>query len=428
MKKLLLLLTMGLFFYGTFAQTPIKEAKKINANQEVFQSFDGPENYLNQGNFYRTDIRSEWYNFMSPLSSWAGNVSRFSSILFPDTMATVPYQDDQGNYYMGHYGWHSFGQAFDPRSIIYEAFGQNRLLPRQPYTLDSIAFLYFYDKYNDNATKDQLVVKVYGPDELSFWTIGQEPNRQPFCSVPFTRNPFESTDEREEIVDQLDFEDTNSITGRFYGLKMYGLNSFDVDYGGGPVAVTITYYPGQNYNLGDTLGIWTSIDTPYKPLNVFRVRRYYDESQTPLPNYNNGFFVNSQQRYADEWGGPSYGTQYIPGLAWGVSYYTYVSFKITYDADWVDAVEEINENVTLGKIYPNPATNFANLSLSLDNSEYVKIDLVNSLGQTVKTVSDGQLGSGRHLIEMNTTDLNKGVYFVRVAVNDNVVTERFIVE
>jgi hypothetical protein len=138
--------------------------------------------------------------------------------------------------------------------------------------------------------------------------------------------------------------------------------------------------------------------------------------------------VNSQQRYADAWGGRSYGTQYIPGLAWGVTYYTYVSFKITYDFDWVDAVEEVNENVTLGKIYPNPATDIANLSLSLDNAEYVKIDLVNSLGQTVKTVSDGQLGSGRHLIEMNTTDLNKGVYFVRVAVNNNVVTERFIVE
>jgi hypothetical protein len=101
------------------------------------------------------------------------------------------------------------------------------------------------------------------------------------CSVPFTRNPFESTDEREEIVDQLDFEDTNSISGRFYGCKScMHLTALMWHYGGGPVAVTITYYPGQNYNLGDTLGIWTSIDTPYNPLNVFRVRRYYDQSQT----------------------------------------------------------------------------------------------------------------------------------------------------
>lgn len=424
MKKLLLLLTLGLFIYTANAQTPVKEIEKIKANKEVFQSFDGPEQHLQNGNVYRTDIRSEWYNFMSPLSSWVGNVERFASIMFPDSMATVPYDDGSGNYYMGHYGWHSFGQAFDPRSVIYEAFGQNRLLPRQPYTLDSLAFFYFYDKYNDNATKDQLVIKVYGPDEFSYWTV----QSQPFCTVPFTRNPFESTDERVEIVEELDFNDTNSISGRFYGVMMFGLNSFDVDYGGGPVGVTLTYYPGQTYNLGDTLGIWTSIDTPYKPLNTFRVRRYYDESQTALSSYNNGFFVNSQQRYEDAWGGSTFGTKYIPGLAWAVQYYTYVSYKITYDADWVDAIEEVNDNVTLGKIYPNPATDEAKISLSLDNAEYVKIELINAMGQLVETVNDGQLGSGRHLLEINTSDLNKGVYFVRVSANNNLVTERFVVE
>lgn len=113
------------------------------------------------------------------------------------------------------------------------------------------------------------------------------------------------------------------------------------------------------------------------------------------------------------------------------------SNTLTIDGNWdagvLTALEFIagplsidEENVTSLSVYPNPATDVANVSLSLNETSAVTITVVNALGQTVYTDNLGNV-NGAQNVQINTTDLEEGIYFVNVSVNGTVATERISV-
>lgn len=66
-------------------------------------------------------------------------------------------------------------------------------------------------------------------------------------------------------------------------------------------------------------------------------------------------------------------------------------------------------------VYPNPATDKFNVAISIANNETVSIELINVLGETLKTINTNTNA------EFNTNNLAKGVYFVKVISNSKVV-------
>jgi len=88
-------------------------------------------------------------------------------------------------------------------------------------------------------------------------------------------------------------------------------------------------------------------------------------------------------------------------------------------------VEE-NANLSDLTVYPNPATDAANVSLTLTEASNVTLNVVNTLGQTVYTNDLGSV-NGEQNIKINTTDLESGMYLVNVSVNGVVSTERISV-
>ncbi|MFZ4708170.1 MAG: GEVED domain-containing protein, partial [Bacteroidales bacterium] len=88
----------------------------------------------------------------------------------------------------------------------------------------------------------------------------------------------------------------------------------------------------------------------------------------------------------------------------------------------VEVITDITEidNAIPTAIYPNPATNFVNIQ---SGANMGRIMIMNNIGQVVySTVADSQS------IQVNTSDLKKGIYFIQVETIKGMVTEKLIIQ
>ncbi len=78
--------------------------------------------------------------------------------------------------------------------------------------------------------------------------------------------------------------------------------------------------------------------------------------------------------------------------------------------------EETNvpEKFYLGQNYPNPFNPSTKISFILPETEKVKLELFNTLGQHIKTILDKPMNAGFHEINFNGQDLFSGVYLYRL--------------
>ena len=65
-------------------------------------------------------------------------------------------------------------------------------------------------------------------------------------------------------------------------------------------------------------------------------------------------------------------------------------------------------------VYPNPANEKVQLELNIIQSSYIKIEVVNLLGEVVANVYESKIGEGVLRKEIPTTALSNGTYFIRV--------------
>lgn len=80
----------------------------------------------------------------------------------------------------------------------------------------------------------------------------------------------------------------------------------------------------------------------------------------------------------------------------------------------VDACTGIHSaNDAIGiSVYPNPANNFVTVELQFASTEKIRLNLVNMLGQTM--YSSETTSSGNTKVNINTTDLPRGIYLLQV--------------
>jgi len=90
----------------------------------------------------------------------------------------------------------------------------------------------------------------------------------------------------------------------------------------------------------------------------------------------------------------------------------------------------INETVaSFGTVsaFPNPANDVLNVNITLNNNEKVTISMFNTLGQTVIT-ENRNLNAGSNNIQLNTSNLEAGVYMVTVTAGNSTTTSRIVVQ
>ncbi len=77
-------------------------------------------------------------------------------------------------------------------------------------------------------------------------------------------------------------------------------------------------------------------------------------------------------------------------------------------------------------VYPNPASSVLYLEIPTSVTNISSIEITNSMGQLVKTLSDKALQSSNHLISIN--ELEEGFYFITVKAASATETSKFIIK
>jgi hypothetical protein len=104
----------------------------------------------------------------------------------------------------------------------------------------------------------------------------------------------------------------------------------------------------------------------------------------------------------------------------------------------IDAIQLIGENgLSIDEfdnrksfnIYPNPADTELFVDFTLSKSLTASLSLINILGQTVsQPINEQNLSPGNHKLEISIENLNSGIYFVSVKMDDRVFTKKIVIE
>jgi hypothetical protein len=90
--------------------------------------------------------------------------------------------------------------------------------------------------------------------------------------------------------------------------------------------------------------------------------------------------------------------------------------------DLVTGIHERIDHVplmySLEQNFPNPFNPITMITFSLPTPERVKIEILNSLGQEVKTLFDKQMSIGVHEIVFDASDLPSGLFIYRMTAGD----------
>jgi cytochrome oxidase Cu insertion factor (SCO1/SenC/PrrC family) len=96
----------------------------------------------------------------------------------------------------------------------------------------------------------------------------------------------------------------------------------------------------------------------------------------------------------------------------------------------VDATTGLNDNlanISGVSLYPNPANGNTKLNFNLSVASDVTIEIVNTLGQTVRTINLGNTSSGTIETGINVSDLNSGIYFLTLKAGSTSWQQKFTV-
>lgn len=99
--------------------------------------------------------------------------------------------------------------------------------------------------------------------------------------------------------------------------------------------------------------------------------------------------------------------------------------KFTYTQ--IVGVTDVTELATDLNVYPNPTRELLNVEFTLANDTETQISVLNSLGQVVKQINQGNLATGTHTIQVPTTELANGSYLLMIRQGDKIANKRFMV-
>ena len=78
-------------------------------------------------------------------------------------------------------------------------------------------------------------------------------------------------------------------------------------------------------------------------------------------------------------------------------------------------------------VFPNPASDYTKVSISMSQSASVQIRVIDFGGRTLKSMNMGQLTPGNHEFSVEVRDLSKGTYMIQVIAGQSSVTRKFVV-
>ncbi len=113
-----------------------------------------------------------------------------------------------------------------------------------------------------------------------------------------------------------------------------------------------------------------------------------------------------------------------------------VGYWASFQGDWTLKAHLYDENLAgvekiVGnegmRIYPNPAADYAIINFNLLTNQHVNIELLDINGKIIRKIASSNFSEGNYSLQINTSDLVGGIYFIKNTVGKTVSTKRFIV-
>jgi hypothetical protein len=94
----------------------------------------------------------------------------------------------------------------------------------------------------------------------------------------------------------------------------------------------------------------------------------------------------------------------------------------------LDATSKTENSLSIGQPYPNPFNDQTMIPFSLNKAGQVNVKVYNSMGQLVKNVTESKNSAGSHSIAIERENLQAGMYFYVIRVDNNQQTGTLMVK
>ena len=91
-------------------------------------------------------------------------------------------------------------------------------------------------------------------------------------------------------------------------------------------------------------------------------------------------------------------------------------------------IDELNRNNLDLSVFPNPTNSDANISFTILKQSKTEISLFDVTGREVKKIVKGILDTGAHSYYVNTTEMSKGIYIVKLKAGEITDMKKLVVE
>jgi flagellar hook assembly protein FlgD len=85
-------------------------------------------------------------------------------------------------------------------------------------------------------------------------------------------------------------------------------------------------------------------------------------------------------------------------------------------------VNELPINANTISVFPNPTANVSNLVIDLKSNANVNVNIVNGIGQVVKSFDFGFATAGSNSFSMDLSTLSTGIYVIQMNIGGEVAT------
>ena len=466
MKKALLLLSAGFVSFGAWAQENKSGSLMLaNPQQENRSALSVPDNIKQDIIKFREERNKVLKNTAGGTRVF--NYLRYLAALDPSVLNsyTLPYMwfDFNGMaIYQGATSLEldtiplsSVATVLHPQSeILNGAYYFDDLYPNpgtammltnaDAYVLDSVSFSSVYGR---NRAKYDVVdtlrfAIVYGDGTpASNLQIGRFTNLRTqygYDTVEYVRLPYDSVAHTATNLPG----GPNVIIKDIY-LDSFANTEFSGNYAftvpvnlsipaGNYVAASATFISGDPSFVPFADTVFAGSATPNRPFKYGMMRPFvYEESVGNFPTYHPGDRNSGGFKFLPPTNG--WNASYIPTFAYIVDeaqfeYNDFDFFISCATCDKVVGVNKVSDIITSVAAYPNPATDFVQIPVTVSQSASVKVSLVNTVGQVVDARDLGTVAAGTSAsASFSTAHLAPGVYLYTVDAAGQRQTGRFVV-
>lgn len=371
---------------------------------------------LQKNGDYRGVLVESWYDFalLSNENYSSDNNPFINNFLFPDSA-----------YFQ--YGANTFGRGsnykeatiIDPKAELFKTLIDPDFSKNLSYNVDSVTIFFQYYRNTNPNIVDTLFVEIGSDSTVSTGYLPGYANYNGSTilsnfgtnSLAFKVLKFQATTDG---VGELDIPKKQTIgillTPAYAGDKNSpGIASLTIHpslarfKGGQNIVVGLSFKPGFNYSLNDTIS---------KTGNTFNSFAWEEQGSNSFPQYNTGEWNCSYWAYYDNLNPMSVWYEaFFPAWVWPKDFpeHNWVRAKTSYDDDWLGV--DKSAQLSTGNCFPNPSTNQILIAYSLKSEEEIAVNIYDLAGQLVLQKQEGKQGEGQHFAQINLHDFSSGIYF-----------------